>query len=65
MLEEFLALFRVFQPSVDVVNVYVRRVIVGVAIGVDGISMVMVVVLERCLLSWKMRRLVVLLLSLV
>ena len=65
MPEGFWALSRVFQLGVDVVNVYVPREIEGMGIEVDGISMVMVVVLERCLLSWKMKRLVVLLLSLV
>ena len=54
-----MALFRVSQPSVDVVNVYVQRAIVGMVIGVDGVSMVMVVELVRCLLRWRMKRLVV------
>ena len=59
MPEGFWALFRVFQLDVDVVNVYGQRAIEGMVIGVDEISMVMVVELVRCLLRWRMKRLVV------
>ena len=50
MPEGFWALSRVFQPSVDVVTVYVQRAIVEMEIGVDEIPMVKVVELVLRLL---------------